>query len=157
MSLFEDEQYEYRDTFFVFLDRSKRPNVDAVEACLVELGSKYEVLNVKSTDGEFESLTIKSPYDFSAMDIAYVEGEEVTTQITQLMEEFRTMTLVGDDHKKLAKLQKADGRFDVFHFEQVSTATEDDFLDPGGLLIVMQQLVNLTGGVGFDPQSQTLS
>ena len=155
MSLFENTEYEYRDTFFVFLDPENRPSTDKIESCIAQLGSKYVAENAKSDDGDFESITVKSPYDFSAMDIAYVEGEEVLGQIGELMEEFRTMTLVGDDYKKLAKFKTAKARLDIFHFEQVKSG-EQEFLDPGGLLIVMEKLTELCDGVGLDPQSQTL-
>lgn len=154
MSLFEDSSYIYRDTFFVFFDPENRPSSDKVEACFSELGKKYEVQNVRSSDGDFESITVKSPYDFSAMDITYVEGEEVSAQIKDLMEEFRTMTLVGDDHKKLARVKGSSARFDVFHFEKLRE-DEADALDPGGLLIVMEKLAELSDGVALDPQSQT--
>ena len=155
VSLFENSEYEYRDTFFVFFDPENRPSSDKVEACIAELGSKYEMENAKSDDGDFESITVKSPYDFSAMDIAYVEGEEVTGQVQELMEEFKTMTLVGDDHKKLGKFKNASARFDIYHFEQVKGESQD-FLDPGGLLIVLEKLTDLCDGVGLDPQSHTL-
>lgn len=155
MSLFEDEAYQYRDTLFVFMDRSRRPTAAEVKECLDELGSRYKVLNVRDQDGKFECLTIKSPYDFSAMDIAYVEGDEVRSQVKELTEEFRTVTLVGDDQEKLGRLEKCDARFDIYHFEQVVDSPEE-FLDPGGLFIVIQKLVELSEGIGLDPQSQAL-
>ena len=42
-----------------------------------------------------------------------------------------------------------------FHFEQVagSNHEEEDFLDPGGLLIVLERLAELCRGVSVDPQS----
>jgi len=155
VSLFENTDYEYRDTFFVFFDSENRPSCDKIQACIAELGPKYLAENVKSDSGDFESITVKSPYDFSAMDITYVEGEEVTAQVRDLMEEFKTMTLVGDDHKKLGKFKTASARFDIFHFEQVDGGNQE-FLDPGGLLIVLEKLTDLCDGVGLDPQSQTL-
>ena len=138
------------------MSHDRRPQAKAMEASLAELGSKYDVLNVRARDGLFESLTIKSPYDFSAMDIAYVEGDDVTTQVGEMLEEFRTMTLIGDDQQKLRQLSTFNARFDIFHFEQVVDSSADDFLDPGGLFLVIQKLVELCGGVGHDPQSKTL-
>lgn len=155
MSLFEDSSYVYRDTFFVFLQPENRPSTDKVQACFAELGKKYAAENVRNENGDFESITIKSPYDSSAMDITYVEGEEVTGQVIDMMEEFRNMTLVGDDHKKLAKFKNASARFDIFHFEQIREDNQEH-LDPGGLLIVMEKLRELCDGVALDPQSQTL-
>lgn len=155
MSLFEDSSYVYRDTFFVFLIPENRPSSDKVAACFAELGKKYQSENLKTEHGDFESITIKSPYDSSAMDITYVEGEEVTGQVREMMEEFRNMTLVGDDHKKLAKFKTAGARFDIYHFEQIRD-DDQEHLDPGGLLIVMEKLTELCDGVALDPQSQTL-
>ena len=151
MSLFEDSRYQYRDTFFVFFQKANRPSLDKIEATLADLGSRYQTLKKSERDGEFESLTFASPYDFSAMDIVVVEGEEVQTQINELMDEFKTMTLTGEDTKKLSSLNQCTARFDIFHFEQIDGQTEDEFLDPGGLLLVMQKLSELSDGVRLGP------
>ncbi len=156
MSLFEDSRYQYRDTFFVFFDKENRPEVDKIQACLAELGPKYEVTNVRNTDADFECITVMIPHDCSAMDIAYEDSEEVATQIEEVMQEVQTLTTVGDDSKKLDQIQSSTARFDIFHFEQVSISGEDEILDPGGLLLVMQKLCELVDGVGLDPQSQAL-
>ena len=157
MSLFSDGQYQYRETYFVLFQSKNRASPDEIGKALAELGPKYETVDVRLEDGDFESMTVKSPHDFSAMDITYTEGEEVTGQIEQLQEEFKTMTLSGDDLGKLAKLKDCDARFDIFHFEEVATAADDDeFLDPGGLLVVLERLAELCDGVVLDPQSQTL-
>ena len=156
MSLFEDNKYQYHDTFFVFFSKENRPSADKIQACVAELGSKYESLNVHDVDGDFESISVLSPHDCSAMDIAYVQGEEVTGQIEDLMEEFQSITLMGDDSKKLVKVQNCDARFDIFHFEQISVTSGEEILDPGGLLLVMEKLTELVEGVGLDPQSQSL-
>ena len=156
MSLFEDNRFVYRDTFFVFMRKENRPEGEKVAAVLAELGDKYETSNLRVADGKFESITIHSPQDYSAMDVTYVQGDEVTEQVNEMMNEFKIMTLTGDDRKKLEVFQNCDARFDVFHFEQVSEAMEDEILDPGGLLLVMGQLAGLIGGVSLDPQSQTL-
>ena len=156
MSLFEDNRYQYRDTFFVFFQKENRPSLDKIEATLADLGSRYETMKKSENNGEFESLTFASPYDFTAMDIVVVEGEEVETQISDLMEDFRTMTLTGDDTEKLDSLRNCDARFDIFHFEQTDGQSNDEFLDPGGLLLVMQKLSVLSEGIALDPQSQSL-
>ena len=156
MSLFEDSKYQYRDTYFVFFKKENRPSLDKIESTLAELGPRYETLKSAEKDGEFESLTFVSPYDYSAMDIAVVQGEEVSTQIVELMDDFKTMTLTGDDSKKLTTLGSCDARFDIFHFEHVDGGGEDEFLDPGGLLLVMEKLSELSDGVALDPQSHSL-
>ncbi len=156
MSLFEDDKYEYRDTFFIHFKNDDRPTGSEVKACIESLGEKYEFSNLKETDGKFESVTIRSPHDSSAMDIAFVQGQEVLEQVADLMKDFRTITLSGDDHKKLKKLDECDARFDIFHFEFKSNGGEIEMLDPGGLLLVMERLAAACQGVGLDPQSKTL-
>lgn len=155
MSLFEDSKYQYSDTFFVFFNRENRPDIEKIEASLAELGPRYETIQRKESDGAFESLTFVSPYDFSAMDIVVVEGEEVTNQITNLMDEFKRITLTGDEPSKISSLGNCDARFDIFHFER-SDVGEEEALDPGGLLLVMEKLSELCDGIALDPQSHSL-
>ena len=157
MSLFEDDTFVYRDTFFIHFEIEDRPTGAQVKSCIDALGDKYELSELRETDGQFESLTIRSPHDSSAMDITFVEGEEVLEQIADLMRDFKTITLSGDDHQKLTKLSKCNARFDIYHFEQKSDPTiEEEMLDPGGLLLVMERLASVCQGVGLDPQSKTL-
>lgn len=156
MSLFENEQYLYRDTFFVHFDASNRPSGEEIRNCIAEIDETCELKNLRETDDKFESVTVMSPHDSSAMDITFVKGDEVAEQIEELMGEFRTMTLSGDDMSKLKTLASCNARFDIFHFEKRSETGEDDMLDPGGLLLVMEKLASVCKGVGLDPQSRTL-
>lgn len=157
MSLFEDKNYQYRDTYFVFFNKANRPSADKVQACLADLGDKYEMKKVVAKDDELDSVTVASPHDFSAMDVVYVEGEEVQTQITELLDEFRSITLSGDDSQKLQQVQECNARFDIYFFEQVGEhGADDEFLDPGGLLLVMEKLASVCDGIGLDPQSNSL-
>lgn len=158
MSLFENDEYEYTDTFFVFFKRENLPAAEAVKTAIAELGDRYEFGNIAFREDQFESMSILSPQDFSAIDIVLDLNMEVTTQIEELTTEFRTLTLTGDDRDKLTRFKDCDARFDLFHFEkQVSGNSDPDaFIDPGGLLIVLEKLRSLCDGVGLDPQSQML-
>jgi len=158
MSLFENDQYEYTDTFFVFFKSENLPKAEAVKAAIAELGDRYQFGKIAFREEEFESMTILSPQDFSAVDIVMDPNADVPTQIEELITEFRTLTLTGDDRDKLSRFKECNARFDLFHFEQkVSGNTDPDaFIDPGGLLIVLEKLRSLCDGVGLDPQSQML-
>ncbi len=158
MSLFGDKKYQYRETYFVLFERKNLPELTKIEATLSQLGPRYETVETRMNDGVIESMTIRSPHDFSAMDITLVEGQDVATQIKSILEDFRTVTLTGDDMKKLAQLKECNARFDIFHFEEIGDgeAGEDEFLDPGGLLLVLEKLAELCNGVALDPQSQSL-
>lgn len=156
MSLFENSQYQYRETFFVLFERKRRPTAAQFTDALADLGNRYEVQNVcANEDGQFESLTLLAPYDNAAMDITYVEGEDVTSQVEELNEKLRNATLTGLDIQKLSRLGTCDARFEIYHFEQV-VDDDDEGLDPGSLLIVQESLAKLTDGIGVDPQAETL-
>lgn len=159
MSLFGDRNYQYRDTYFVLFPRANRPGEEKLKAMLKELGGKFESGEIRHSNGQIESLTLIDPQDYSAMDIAYVEGEDVLAQIKEIREEFRAITVRGEDLEKLNRLKAFDARFDIFHFEQVVESdgdNDDEYVDPGGLLLLMDKLVEVCGGVGYDPQSQSL-
>lgn len=159
MSLFEDPRYRWRETFFILLESEDRPTADSLSKSIADLGSKYEVSKIQTDEnGLFEALTLKSPYDFSAMDIAYVEGEEVTTQVAELIDDLRDAGLSSAETEKLERLSSCDARFDVFHFEQVddSGGEGDDIMDPGALLIVLEKVAGICRGISIDPQSGSL-
>ena len=157
MSLFGDSNYQYRETYFVIFNSDDCPSPEDVQMVLGSLGPRYETVNLNKTEAGFESMTVKSPRDFSAMDIIYTQGEEVTTQIEEIQDAMRNATLSGDDIKKMMSLKDFDARFEIFHFEETATATDDDqFLDPGGLLLVLEALAELCNGVALDPQSNSL-
>jgi hypothetical protein len=158
VSLFGDRNYQYRDTYFVLFPRANRPNEGKLKAMLKDLGGKFESSEIRHSNGQIESLTLIDPQDYSAMDIAYVEGEDVLAQVKEIREEFRAITVRGEDLEKLNRLKSFDARFDIFHFEQVveTEGDEDEYVDPGGLLLLMDKLVEVCGGVGYDPQSQSL-
>ncbi|MBW3596768.1 MAG: hypothetical protein KY475_05770 [Planctomycetes bacterium] len=158
MSLFEDDHYQWRETFFVFFDERSRPSPSQFQKFLAELGSNYEVREVRTDDdGRFESATVLAPGDFAAMDITYVGGDEVTEQIEQMSEDLGNATLNAGQVEKLRKITRCNARFDIYHFEQMAEEEDEaDMMDPGGLLIVLERLAKLCDGVGLDPQSGQL-
>ena len=69
MSLFENDDYRWRETYFVLFHAKHRPPLAAVQKALAALGHQYQVIEQRSDgDGFFESLTLISPDDFAAMD-----------------------------------------------------------------------------------------
>ncbi len=157
MSLFEDDQYQYCDTFFVYFEAKNRPSLQEIERALTSGGETRELTDLKSdADGAFKSLTVRSPHDSSAMDIAFVDGEEVAEQVDELVTDFRQISLEGEEFAKLDQIKNANARLDVFQFERISDSQEPDMIDPGGLFLVLEKLNRICDGVGFDPQSKTL-
>lgn len=161
MSTFERDEFKWRETYFVLFDVGQRPSLEQVEHVLRDLSDRFELTNARSDeDGQFESITVMSPEDYAAVDISYESGDEVTEQATALHQELKSSVTDDDERAKLARLPKCDARFDLLHFEQVTDNqpedAADEMLDPSALLIVLDALVELTGGVGVDPQSGTL-
>lgn len=158
MSLFQDKEFEWRDTYFVLFQRAKRPQLDLVRTAVQKLNSHFEITSASGDDdGLFEAMTVRSPEDGAALDISFLEGEDVVEQRESLARELKGSIRESADEKKLARLPRCDARFDVLHFEQLHReGDEEEIFDPGALLAVVETLAKMTGGVGVDPQSGTM-
>jgi hypothetical protein len=157
-----DEQLEWRDTYFVLFQQSNRPTLTQVEAAITETSKRLKLQNLEADeDGMFESLLVQAPQDNAALEISYERGDAVIEQSSELAKQLKDE--LGP--KQLKQMLKADARFDVMLFEQVR---EDQFssegdedgddweggsLDPSSLLNVVQALAKLTGGLPIDPAS----
>jgi hypothetical protein len=159
MSLFENEQYQWRETYLILFRAEDRPAADEVEQVLTSLGPQYQVSGMRvDKDGRFDSLTLFSPDDYAAMDISYVAGEEVTEQTLELVKDVKTDALTKGEKARLKQLLEMDARFDIYHFEEIVSGDEEDdeFMDPGCLLQVMERLTKLVDGIGIDPAASSL-
>lgn len=161
MSLFANDRYRWRETYFVLFDEADCPAPQALVEALRELGAGYQVKEVRTGKaGELESLTVVSPNDLSAMDISYGSGEEVVEQIAEWRTELQRGARTPREKTRLQRLAACNARFEVYHFEEVAAvAAEDDeeeFMDPGSLLLVLKCLAKLCQGLVYDPQSGTL-
>jgi len=162
MSLFEKPGYQWRETFFVLFQSENRPTANQMEESMRELGKRFLVSDTHADEqGMIESITIECPDDSAAMDVSCVVGEEVQEQIPNLLEELHANTETEQERKTLRRLNKSTARLDVFHFECPADAfvdpdNEDEFMDPGGLFIVLDQLADLCQGIVVDPQAGSL-
>lgn len=159
MSLFENDQYQWRETYFVLFEAAKRPTLRKLQQALRKVNPRFTLANaVADEHGQFESITVISPDDFAALDICYLEGQEVAEQVGRFVKEMSETEPALSDRKKLGRMLHFNGRFDVLHFEQQGDFEDrepDGMLDPGTLLTVLDALVRLTRGVAVDPQSGT--
>ena len=93
------------------------------------------------------------------MDISYVSGEEVSEQVDELQRELKG-NVDAADRPKFTQLSKCDAKFDILHFEQVSAEDDGDddseMLDPRRAIKRDGCAIELTHGVGIDPQSGSL-
>ena len=159
MSTFERDDYQWRETYFVTFAASGRPTRAEVESALGAVGVCLEIENlIGDAEGNFETVTLRSSEDYSAIDVSYVCGEEIVEENNRIAEELGPLAADDEERKKAGLLPKLDARFDVMHFEQVvkGDPTGDemgDMLDPSALLMVLEALEHLTGGIAIDPQS----
>lgn len=163
MSLFEDANFRWRETYFVLFQQVNRPSVESMRKSLGTVGPRLQMRDIREDgQGNIESFTLLSPDDFAAMDVSFVVGEEVEEQIRERLAELLLDQLTKEEKRKWDFIKTCDARFDVYHFEQVvleqeaNGEDEDGFLDPGSLLIMLQRLAKLCHGVGLDPQAGTV-
>jgi len=160
MSLFENDRYEWRETYFVLFDAAKRPPAERVKRRLLALSPHYRLVDVRADEkGRFEFLTLLSPEDYAAMDITYLAGEEVTEHVAELAREMRPAATTDEEKARLEQLRRCNARFDIYHFEQIVSSVEEDeeLMDPGLLLAVLEELTTMCDGIGIDPQSGSWS
>lgn len=157
MSTFERDDFRWRETYFILFDSAQRPTLQRVEKALKNLGANFVLVNPHANDqGRIDSITCLSPDDYAALDISYLEGEEVIEQGVLLVEDMKSSAADPEEREKITHIAACDARFDVMHFQQVSGGKEDDLdemFDPSALLIVVETLTDLTDGVAVDPQS----
>jgi len=161
VSTFETGGYQWRETYFVLFNSSNRPKLEAVSETLRALGPRFEIINpTGDAEGRFESITLRSPQDYAALDISYMAGDEVIEQGAAMAKEMKSAAMDEQEKNDLNRLKKCDARFDILHFEQVSDDADeselDEMLDPSALLVALDALVDLTDGIGIDPQSGAL-
>ena len=155
-----DDQLEWRDTYFILFQQTDRPTLTQVEAAITESSRKLRLENLEADeDGMFESVLVQAPQDNAALEISYETGDAVIAQSADLAKQLK------DDlkAKQLQRMLKADARLDVMLFERVRDedlgGDEDDeewqagSLDPASLLNVVDALAKLTGGLPIDPAS----
>ncbi|MCH2130477.1 MAG: hypothetical protein MK179_15135 [Pirellulaceae bacterium] len=158
MSLFENDEYRWRETYFVMMTPDSRPMAEDVRAALKQVNRRYELGDPRTNEtGQLESLTLFSPDDNAAMDITYIEGDEVVEQINEMIDDMKRSATTDEERQLVRQLPGCTARLDVYHFEKLSFIGSDDeeeeFLDPGALLIVLEHLADLCRGIAVDPQS----
>jgi hypothetical protein len=159
--MFENDQYRWRETYFVLFPSARAPTVKKLKEVLGALNSRILLMNLRAdSQGRMESMTILSPDDFAALDICYVDGEEVREQVALLYDDLKPTVSQAAERQRLERLKQFDARFDVLHFEQLTETGEegelDELLDPSALLLVLDTLVKLTDGIAVDPQAGAL-
>jgi hypothetical protein len=153
-----DQELEWRDTYFVLFKQADRPTLTQVEAAITETSKRLKLENLEADeDGMFESVLVQAPQDNAAVEISYERGEAVIEQSLELAKQLKEEL----QPKQLQQMIKSDARLDVMLFERVRSedfGDDDDeweggSLDPSSLLNVVEALAKLTGGLPIDPAS----
>lgn len=155
-----DEQLEWRDTYFILFQQADRPTLTQVEAAITDSSKRLKLENLEADDdGLFESVLVQAPQDNAALEISYETGDAVIEQSAELAKQLKG-DLKGEE---LQRILKADARLDVMLFERVNDESseggevdaewEAGSLDPSSLLNVVDALAKLTGGLPIDPAS----
>jgi hypothetical protein len=154
----DETRLHWRDTYFVWFPAARRPKLSDVEKVLRGLPEHFELrFPEQDDDGGFESITLLSSADHSALEISFLAGADLREQAQALAEEIKEN---GDaPPQRLAKLASCDARFDIMLFEQVEEDEEEDdeMFDPSTLLVVLDALAKQVDGIGVDPQSGLLA
>lgn len=120
MSLYDDDRYDWRETYFVLFDPERRPRTKDVHRTLIRRAGTFRVLDEQTeSDGTLRSLTIASYEDHSALEIRYAEGDAVQAENAAMIETLRE----GSSPEEWILLKKAAqcrARFEVMHFEQTA-------------------------------------
>ena len=162
MSMFQNPNYHWRETCFVYFQRQYRPTLEQVLQAIRAVGPQYELTNAQANDsGWFESLTVIAPEAFSAMDICYLDGAEVKEDVEKQVKGLRASDLTPEEHSQLGELKKCNARLDILHFERLAddwdpSDTFGELFDPSALILVLEALSKLTHGIAVDPQSGML-
>jgi hypothetical protein len=154
-----DEQLEWRDTYFVLFQQANRPTLTQVEAAITDSSKRLKLENLEADeDGMFESVLVHAPQDNAAVEISYERGDAVVEQSADLAKQLKEEL----NANQLQHMLKSDARLDIMLFERVrdefSDAGEDDeewggALDPSSLINVVGALAKLTRGLPIDPAS----
>ncbi len=120
MSLFDDERYTWRETYFVLFDPERRPRLSSVQRELQHRVGSRRILDAKADEeGRFLSMTLASYEDHAALEIIYREGDDVLAETAALAATLEKGCLEPERQRlEGAKLCRA--RFVVLLFEKTA-------------------------------------
>ena len=163
------DELHWRETYFILFPHQRRPSLESVAAALRGASKRFQMENPSADEqGLLQSLLVESPEDHAAVEISYEVGDGVIAQNLEWAKQLQADL----DPDQLQEMIKADARLDVAHFERISPLSDDasamigpfegelgededclEMLDPTCLLMVVDALSELTGGLTFDPAS----
>ncbi|MEO1496725.1 MAG: hypothetical protein AAFV43_06200 [Planctomycetota bacterium] len=176
-----EQEYAWLETYFVLISAADRPTLTQVEATLGETGGeRWTIENLRADDdGLFESLLVRAPDDNAALEVRYESGEMVQEQALELASSLKeeltpdqlAAMAAADARLDVLHLEQVAAEGPGDGAGELGAASDDPFaaeveasddewggpdmmgegLDPGTLLMVVEALAKLTGGLPFDP------
>ena len=126
MSTFEDDRYQWRETYFVLFDPARKPLLQEIHRGLNPMFKSLVIRNSQTDeDGRIETLSVASYEDRAAIDLIYQCGEQVLQETETIAAEMARVTSTKKNRAKIEKAKKCRARLDVLHFEQMETASEE--------------------------------
>ena len=120
MSLFDDNQYCWRETYLVMLDRLKRPVMSETVQRLQKLDGRLEITSPHdNAHGLLESLVVVAPNDSAAVEIRYCEGAGVMKEFAVLADELERHEPGTKERKKIIRAREFTAKIELLHFEQI--------------------------------------
>ena len=121
MSTFEDDRYQWRETYFVLFDPAKKPLLHEICKGLDPMFKSLQIReSLADEQGRIESLSVASYDDFAAIDLIYQCGDHVIAETNAFAEEMLS-SMSSKNRKKFEKGRKHRARLDVLHFEQMES------------------------------------
>ena len=120
MTLFDDNRYDWRETYFVYFESSYRPKLPDVRRALKDYAPFFNILGSQAdSDGNLVEMTIASYEDHAALEIVFREGNDIMSEARHF-----AVTLEKDasatERSQLQRIVQYTMRFDIHHFEQTA-------------------------------------
>ena len=120
MTLFDDDRYDWRETYFVYFESSHRPKLPDVRRALKVYAPFFNILNSQADpDGHLAEMTVASYEDHAALEIVYREGNDILDEARYLVQSLKNEAS-EEERVQFQKIVHCKARFDVHHFEQTA-------------------------------------
>ena len=149
MTLFEDDRYDWRETYFVYFESSHRPKLPEIRRALKTYAPLFYILDSKAeSNGHLVAMTIASYENHAALEIVYREGNDILTEIQHLIRSL-AQEATAEELSKLQKIAQYKTRLDVHHFEQLAETAVFNVIKLPELKFARQSTIPVERGDAF--------
>ena len=120
MTLFDDDRYDWLETYFVYFESAHRPQLPDVRRALKVYAPFFHILSSKADpSGNLVEMTVASYENHAALEIIYREGNDILDEAKHLVRSLKN-DASEEERTQLQKIVHCKVRFDVHHFEQTA-------------------------------------